>query len=100
MGFRIGAFSGVSYSGPLGFSIQSYSENNVNDNRVEDTAHLTTFWFAPEADYFIIDHLSIGGLLEVAATSGSDNHKNVDGSEVSVDRNTAVNFTFLPRSAT
>ncbi len=97
MGFRIGAFSGISYAGPLGFSLQSYSADNVNDNRVQTTTHLTTFWFAPAADYFVIDHLSVGGLLEIASTSGSDKTKNINGVETSIDRQTAIAFTFLPR---
>jgi len=102
MGFRIGAFSGVSYAGPLGFSTQSYNEHNPSNNNLETTTHLTTFWFAPAADYFIIDHLSIGGLLEVATTSGSIKTKapNTNGNgttETDTDRPTTTAFTFLPR---
>src|SRR5882762_6194404 len=71
MGFRIGASSGIAYAGPLGFALQSYTEHDLgnNNNNNETTVHQTTFWFAPEADYFVIDHLSVGGLIEIASTS-------------------------------
>jgi len=102
MGFRIGAFTGISYAGPLGFSTQSYNEHNVTNNDAEATTHLTTFWFAPAADYFIIDHLSVGGLIEVSTTSGSVKTKAPASGgggtvETDTDRPTTTAFTFLPR---
>ncbi|WP_394823226.1 hypothetical protein [Pendulispora albinea] len=100
MGFRIGSFSGVSYAGPLGFSTQSYNAHDVTNNNAEITQKRTTFWFAPSADYFIIDHLSIGGLIEIAATSGSVKTKTVAGgttAENTRDLPTTTAFTLLPR---
>ncbi|WP_394846693.1 outer membrane beta-barrel protein [Pendulispora brunnea] len=100
MGFRIGAFSGVSYAGPLGFSTQSYKADDVQNNNNEVTTRLTTFWFAPAADYFIIDRLSVGGLLEIASTSRTDKTKTTNGGntvENETDRPTTTAFTFLPR---
>jgi len=100
MGFRIGAFSGVSYAGPLGFSTQSYSADDVTNNNAQTTTHTTTFWFAPAADYFILDRLSVGGLIEVASTSRTDKTKTTNNGntvEREEDRPTTTAFTLLPR---
>lgn len=97
-GFRIGAVSGgVSYAGPLGFSAQRYSAADYNNGR-STVYNYTTFWLAPAADYFVIDHLSIGGLLELASTSGSvDVPINATGATQNFNLPTTTNFTLLPR---
>jgi hypothetical protein len=98
-GFRVGAVAGgVSYAGPLGFNVQRYSSADYN-GRGNTVVHQTTFWLAPAADYFVIDHLSVGGLLELSSTGGS-----VDvplpqnpGATQSQDLPTTTNFTLMPR---
>src|SRR2546422_3785794 len=55
-GFRISSLGGVSYAGPIGFSVQSQGETFPGGDK--QTLHSTTFWLAPSADFFIIDHLS------------------------------------------
>jgi hypothetical protein len=99
-GFRASSVGGVGYSGPLGISTQSLSENipgaNVNVTGGSQTFHYTTFWFAPELDYFVIDHLSIGGLIEIATTSSSFS-QSLDNTTTTTSLPTTTNVTVLPR---
>ena len=99
-GFRASSIGGVSYSGPLGFSAQSFSENVPapnGSNGGTDTFHFTTFWFAPSADYFLFDHLSIGLVFQVAVTSANYD-QSVFGSAASNHAlPTTTDITFLPR---
>ncbi len=100
-GFRASSVGGVGYSGPLGISTQSLSENipsgNANATGGSDTFHYTTIWFAPELDYFVIDHLSIGGLLEIASTSSSFSESLTGASTTTTSLPTTTNVTVLPR---
>lgn len=101
-GFRAGGAAspsggGFSYSGILGFNYSRYSEGVVGAG--SDTSNnyaFTSFWIAPSADFFPIDHLTIGGLIEVSATLNSLDRK-IAGVNQSVDLPTTVNFTILPR---
>ncbi len=95
-GFRIGAFNGVSYAGPLGFSVQRYSSSDFG-NRGDTVYHYTTLWLAPAADYFIIDHLSLGGLVEISNTSGSVDVPVNPNVSTNFDLPSTTNFTFMPR---
>jgi hypothetical protein len=97
-GFRVGAVSGgVSYAGPLGFSTQRYSSADYNNGR-NSVLNYTTFWVAPAFDYFVIDHLSIGGLVELSTTSGTvDLPINNSGATQNFNLPTTTNFTLLPR---
>jgi hypothetical protein len=96
-GFRASTIGGVSYAGPIGFSIQTFGENALV-GQGKQTIHYTNFWLAPSADYFVIDHLSIGGLIEVVATSSSvDVQANPNAATQSFSLPSTTNFTFLPR---
>lgn len=101
-GFRAGGAAsptggGFSYSGILGFNYSRYSEGVAA--APPDTSNnyaFTSFWIAPSADFFPIDHLTIGALIEVSATINSLDRK-VAGVSQSIDLPTTVNFTLLPR---
>jgi hypothetical protein len=99
-GFRATTVGGVGYAGPVGFSVQSVSENLPAANPAQTagslTTHYTTFWIAPSADYFVIDHLSIGGLIEIASTSSSTTTTEFNTS-VTTSAPTVTNITVLPR---
>jgi hypothetical protein len=98
-GFRASTVGGVGYAGPIGVSVQSLDEDIIG-GQVGDTNtyHYTNFWFAPSLDVFVINHLSIGGLVEVAVTSSSvDTHSARFGTTVSTSLPTTTNLTFLPR---
>jgi hypothetical protein len=98
-GLRVSAGGGLTYYGPLGFSVRSFSEDclpppaNCNSST---TVHQTSFWLAPSADIFVIDHLSLGGLVEFSTTSQSVD-VNIGGVTTNFPAPTLTNFTFLPR---
>src|ERR1019366_6485964 len=73
-GIRANVSNGVNYSGDIGFSIQRLGVNTDLGGGVTGTnvIHATTVWFAPQADYFVINHFSVGGLVEIANTSVSE----------------------------
>src|SRR5512140_1434097 len=68
-GFRVNA-SGFSYAGPIGFATQSATETQFG-NGGDVTVKTTSFWFAPSADFFVIDQLSLGGVIELTTQSQS-----------------------------
>jgi hypothetical protein len=104
-GFRMGSVGtgnpgvnyGVSYTGILGFSVQSVGENDFNTG-VTTTAHYTSIWIAPSADYFVIDHLSVGGLLAIESTSASlDVPTGAGNATTTFNLPGTTSITFLPR---
>ncbi|CAN5798553.1 hypothetical protein BH09MYX1_BH09MYX1_51710 [soil metagenome] len=100
-GFRAGGAaspqgSGFSYSGILGFNYSRYSESVAGTTDSSNNYSFTSIWIAPSADFFPIDHLTIGGLIEVSATLNSLDRK-VGGATTPVELPTTVNFTVLPR---
>jgi hypothetical protein len=100
-GFRAGTAAspsggGFSYSGLVGFNYSSYTQTQPGATDASDTYGFTSFWIAPSADFFPIDHLTIGGLVEFSVTMNSLTRKVAAGSQ-SVDLPTTLNFTILPR---
>jgi hypothetical protein len=100
-GFRASSIGGVSYAGPIGFSIQNFSETVPslipNGPTSSNTYHFTSFWLAPSADYFVVDHLSIGGLVEIVTTSGSVDVPGNNNSTTNIPLQSTTSLTFLPR---
>lgn len=100
-GFRAGGApgpgaSGVSFAGFIGFNYGRYSQDNAAGGYTAN--NYTSFWVAPSADFFVIDHLSIGGLVELSLTSSSDDVKqNTNAPVQNLSRPTTTNFTILPR---
>lgn len=98
-GFRgtFGAEGGgnVAFLGPLGFSVQEYHLGRFSPSGLgEATLQTTTFYLAPSADYFILDHVSLGGLLELSTTSSRVQAP----PGLSIDRPGTTNIAFLPRA--
>lgn len=50
--------TGTAYEGPIGASYRREKVDGVSD------AKTTSIWFAPSADIFVTDHLSLGGSFE------------------------------------
>lgn len=97
-GFRASAADGIGYAGPLGFSVQRLSiDNPPASNLGPNSLTKTTFWIAPSLDYFIIDHLSIGGLIEIANTSSSIDTATSKTATTTQKFPAATNITLLPR---
>ena len=96
-GFRISAIGGISYAGPIGFAIQSFGEKDAVGTG-KTTLNTTSIWIAPSADFFVIDHLSIGGVIEVISTSSSvDTQANANAGTVTTNLPATTAITFLPR---
>jgi hypothetical protein len=98
-GFRASTLGGIGYAGPIGVSFQSLNEAVVGGaNGDSTTYHYTNFWFAPSVDVFVIDHLSVGGLVELAVTSASvDQNTAANNTTVSTSLPTTLDVTVLPR---
>ncbi len=98
-GFRASTIGGVGYAGPIGVSAQSVNEATIGGvNGDTDTYHYTTFWFAPSLDVFVINHLSIGGLIEVAVTSSNlDSYRIRLNATATTTFPTTTDLTFIPR---
>jgi hypothetical protein len=99
-GFRASTIGGVSYAGPIGISFQSITLDTPSANPQassgSSTTHYTNVWFAPSADYFVIDHLSIGGLIEITSTSANVS-TTVFNTTTTTSLPTVTNVTFIPR---
>ena len=100
-GFRAGGApggSGFSFAGFLGFNYGRYSQDNVNAQGGYTATNYTSFWVAPSADFFPIDHLSLGGLIELSYTSSSfDAKQTATAPVINTSLPTTTNFTILPR---
>ena len=69
--------SGFSYAAPIGIAVKSTKDVSTTD-----------IWFAPSADVFVTDHLSVGGLVEIDHAWGKIGN---------VDVPSTTSMTFLPR---
>ncbi|HEY8078148.1 MAG TPA: hypothetical protein VIF62_28670 [Labilithrix sp.] len=70
-GLRLDPATGVQFAGPAGVAFHSSKEDAFQPGQAGSETKTTTFWFSPSADYFVTDHLSIGGIIEFAHTSGT-----------------------------
>jgi hypothetical protein len=73
--------SGFSYAAPVGIAVRSTKDTSTTD-----------IWFAPSADVFVTDHLSVGGLVEIDHAWG---HVESGGKKLDLPGTTSM--TFLPR---
>lgn len=91
-GLRADAASGVSYAGPAGVAFHSEKQDAFAPGVAGSETKTTTFWLAPSADVFVTDHLSVGGFVQFAHTSGT---RSIAGTSYDLPGTTAL--TFLPR---
>lgn len=96
-GFRASLVNGLTYAGPLGFAHRSYSYDSPAPVNNTNTVKTNTFWITPTADYFIMDRLSIGGLIEFSSTSGTVKTATGPNTTTEGDLPTVTSFTLLPR---
>lgn len=59
-GMHIDGITGVGFAGPVGIAYRQQGDTKT-----------TTAWLAPSADLFVLEHLSVGGTIEIAHTWGS-----------------------------
>jgi hypothetical protein len=99
-GFRASTVGGVAYAGPVGFSTSSYNVNVFGANGTvagTDTISSTTVWVAPSADYFLFEHLSIGGVIELAYNTSNYNQTIYNTTQHNSLPST-TSFTVIPRA--
>ncbi len=91
-GLRLDPVNGVTYAGPAGIAFRTSKADAFAPGTPGSEIKTTTFWFAPSADVFVTDHLSVGGVLEYAHTSGTSS----DGGQ-ETDLPGTTTLLFLPR---
>src|SRR5690349_2847602 len=70
-GLRVSPTNGFGYAGPVGIAFRSEKTDAITPGGPASEASTTSLWLAPSADVFVTDHLSVGGLIEVAHTWGA-----------------------------
>jgi hypothetical protein len=95
-GFRASMINGISYAGPLGFSHAQYTEHSFSAN-TDTTTNRNTFWLTPSADLFVIDHLSVGLLVEYMNSWGSVDIPRNNNTTQTVNLPGTTSITVLPR---
>ncbi|MDF2696404.1 MAG: hypothetical protein K0S65_4787, partial [Labilithrix sp.] len=91
-GLRINPTSGFSYAGPAGIAFRTTKSDSITPGGPASETSTTSLWFAPSADIFVTDHLSVGGLIEIGHTWGA-----VEGGGRRLELPGATSMTFLPR---
>lgn len=91
-GLRVTPTNGFGYAGPVGIGFRSEKSDAIVPGGPTSETSTTSLWLAPSADVFVTDHLSVGGLVEVAHTWGA-----VEGSGRRLELPGATSLTFLPR---
>src|SRR5580692_3654441 len=87
----------VNYYGPIGLAVQRYSQANDMESPNTDVVTATTFWLAPSADYFVIRHLSVGGMVQIAYTTSSLSAPVNMTQSRQVNEPSSTSFAFMPR---
>jgi hypothetical protein len=91
-------YPSLDYYGPIGFSVQHYSQAAAGPtagNSIGVTA--TTFWLAPSLDVFVINHLSVGGMVQIAYTTASESIPTSAIVSRSADLPSNTSFSIMPR---
>src|SRR5262249_5524772 len=91
-GLRVRESDGFSYAGPAGIAFRSTKSEALTPNAPSRETKTTSLWLAPSADFFVTDHLSLGGLIEVWHSWGS-----VQEGNLRLELPGATSLTILPR---
>jgi hypothetical protein len=94
-GLRLDPVNGVTYAGPAGVAFHDSKADAFVRSAIAapgSEVKTTTFWFAPSADVFVTDHLSVGGVVEYAHAAGT-----MSAGGVETDLPGTTTLMFLPR---
>lgn len=91
-GLRVRPADGFSYAGPAGIAFRSEKSDSLTPGGPASETSTTSLWFAPSADIFVTDHLSLGGLIEIGHTWGA-----IEGGGQRLELPGTTSMTFLPR---
>ncbi len=91
-------YPSLDYYGPIGFAVQHYSQAASGANAGNSySVTATTFWLAPSLDVFVINHLSIGGMIQIAYTTASESAPMNPVVSRSGDLPSNTSFSIMPR---
>ena len=79
----------------IGWNLHKTSQPDNNGNHDDDKTSI--FYINPGVDYFVIDHLSIGGEVLFAITGSSVTHHRRNQPDVTNDGQGGTHFGILPR---
>jgi hypothetical protein len=91
-------YPSINYYGPIGVAVEHYSQAAPPPDAPNSfVVTTTTFWLAPSLDVFVINHLSIGGMVQIAYTSASESlpMNGTQSTSTSLPSNTS--FAIMPR---
>ncbi len=91
-GLRIDPTSGFAYAGPVGIAFRSTKSDSVTPGGPASETSTTSVWFAPAADFFVTEHLSLGGRIEIGHSWGA-----VEDGGRRIELPGTTSMTFLPR---
>jgi hypothetical protein len=73
-GLRLDPVTGVGFAGPAGVAFHATKADAFSAGAAGaagDETKTTTVWVSPSADFFVTDHLSVGGVISYAHTWGT-----------------------------
>jgi len=91
-----GALTTVGLTPFIGWSFRTEAAPNIN-NGPHDDVKTHSFYLNPGADYFVIDHLSIGGEVLIASTGSSVTHHAPNTADRTDDGQDGFHFGLMPR---
>jgi hypothetical protein len=95
-GFRVSSVGGINFAGPFGVSFQRLDLGGFA-GAPSTVYKFTNVWFSPSADYFLLDHFSIGGIIELTNTSTTVDFTDNTNTRRSRDLPGLTNLAFIPR---
>ena len=95
-GFRVSSVGGINFAGPFGFSFQRLDLGGFQ-GAPSTVYRFTNVWFSPSADYFLFDHFSVGGTIELTNTSTSVDFTDASLVRRNQDLPNLTNLAFIPR---
>ena len=91
-GMRVNAATGAAYAGPAGIAFRTERFDAIVPGDLPSEKSTTSLWLAPSGDFFVTDHLSLGGLIEIGHTWGA-----IEGGGRRVELPGTTSLTILPR---
>lgn len=91
-GLRLNAASGFSYAAPVGIAVRTEKSDALTAGGASSETSTTSIWFAPAADVFVTDHLSVGALVEINHSWGA-----ITGGGQRLELPGTTSLTFMPR---
>jgi hypothetical protein len=92
MGLQVSPVDGLSYAGPAGIAFRTEKADAVTPGAPSSERSTTSLWLSPAADVFVLEHLSVGGRIEIAHSWGA-----VEGGGQRIELPGTTSLGLLPR---